>query len=372
MTTTLAGYGASTAAGAGVALLWKALQRGQSLRDGDGVCRFPKSNATTALDRLLPHLATASAEALHGNKAAQDGRRWGVVLASTKGIAEDLVWKAADVHDTDPLTPLLDAFLAQSQWAPVRRLCVSNACVSSHAALLVAQRWLELGSVDDVLLVAADEAREFVASGFRALGALSPTGARPMSNDRDGLQLGEGAAALWLTSRREGPFTVGPVGLETEGLSITRPSPDGGSLVRAAATALAGDGAVDFVVAHGTATPANDLIEARAIARALANVGAAPRTPVTGTKGCVGHTLGASGAVDLIAAAECLRHGALFAIGQTTRPDPELPVAAFYADSPDAPGIAASAPHFRRALVTGLGFGGVHAAMTIAKSPEGR
>lgn len=364
---TLVGYGAVTAAGPGAAALWEALTVGRALRDEEGVCRWADTTERTALERLVAKAAVATAEALADHRPGPR-ERWGIVLASTKGVVEDETARPDGPESRDPLAPLLDGVVERLRLRPLRRLAVSNACVSSHAALWVAERWLGAGLVDDVLVLAVDEARDFVVRGFRALGALSPTVARPMAEDRDGLQLGEAAVALWLSRERPGPFVLGPIGLETEGLSITRPSPDGESLVRAARVALADDGAVDFVVAHGTGTLANDLVEAGALARTLAAVGADRRTPVVATKGCVGHTLGASGAVDVVAAAECLRRGALFPIGTTTRPDPALPVAAFFAGSSDAAAIAARAPEFRRALVSGLGFGGVHAAVTIARA----
>lgn len=369
--TGLVAYGVSSAAGPGVSALWDALCSGRSLRGDDGVCRWPEAPKATAMERLASRLDEAAAEAL-GRSGPDTRTRWGVVLASTKGATEDWIAHPGEPPADDPIAPVLDAFLARHAFRPLRRLGVSNACVSTHAALLVAERWLARGVVDDVLVLAVDEVRDFVTSGFRALGALSPTGARPMAADRDGLQLGEAAVALWLSNHRSAPFLLGPVGIETEGLSITRPSPDGQSLVRAALVALGTDATLDFVVAHGTATPMNDLVEARALAQAFAAVGASPETPIVGTKGCVGHTLGASGGIDIIAAAECLRRRELFPIGSTTQPDPALPVRAFHAGSPDTERVRLEAAGYRRALVSGLGFGGVHAAVTLARAEEVR
>lgn len=295
-------------------------------------------------ERLLTHLESAWREADVGPAPE------GVIFASTKGEHEDFIRTAVD---RDPYSELLDAFLARVGLFPRRRLVVSNACASSHVAIVLARRWLH--RMSNVLVLAADGIGPFVETGFRSLGALSPTRVRPFSADRDGLQLGEGAAALLFSKSSFSDLAVSGAATETDGQSVTRPSTDGESLRRVSACALGGK-SPDFVLAHGTGTVFNDQAEGKVFETLC------PLAPVTATKWSIGHTMGASGALDLIAAAEAMRRGRLFNIGNTPVADPKLGASFLHASAPPCEG------DFRRALVTSLGFGGVHAAVVLERT----
>ena len=192
-------------------------------------------------------------------------------------------------------------------------------------------------------------------NGFHALKALSesPGPIRPFSAERDGLRLGEAAAAMVL-SREPGALSLEGIGLDTEGFAATRPSDAGKSLERAILEAAAGsDEAPDLILAHGTGTIANDRIEDQVLGRLYKD------SPITATKWSIGHTLGTSGMMDLIAACESLRRQESFSIATTEKIDPEFKGHYLHA--------GASAPKaLDTALVTSLGFGGVHAAARIA------
>ncbi len=186
------------------------------------------------------------------------------------------------------------------------RLSVSTACSSGASAVGVAIHWLRSGRASAVIAFGTDALCRMTVHGFGCLGAISPTGARPFAPDRDGLSLGEGAGALLLEpeglARARGATIHGYIqgfGSASDGWSMVAPHP-GGRGAREAMRRAGLDG-VDWVSAHGTATALNDAMEEQVLDDLL------PGVPVSAMKGAVGHTLGAAGAVELVAAAWALR-----------------------------------------------------------------
>lgn len=201
---------------------------------------------------------------------------------------------------------------------------VSNACASSGKAFASAKRWLESDLVDAVLVGGADSLCQITLRGFRAMGLLSAEPSRPFSSERRGIHIGEGAAFALLERAGEGPLLLG-TGESADAHHMTTPDPDGHGACKAMCDALddagmaAGD--VDYVNAHGTGTPFNDAMEARAIRSAL---GAATDAIVVSTKGYVGHTLGAAGAIEAVFVLEALRRGWTPPSAGSTPLDPEV------------------------------------------------
>lgn len=286
--------------------------------------------------------------------------RLGVILASTKGLSNDFVWKTQDPRAArDPISPLLEGFLADSGLTPERSLTVSNACSSTLAALALGQAWLDQG-LNEVLILAADAVSPFVNKGFASLKLLTDTGIRPFTAERNGFRLGDGAAALVLSSRFEpGSVALRRVGLDTEGSAVTRPSHSGDSLCAAAwRIPRLRQEPPTAVIAHGTGTRINDETEDLAFSRLFEGV----EDPwVTGTKWLVGHTLAASGAIDLIAACEALKRQELFALATSSAIDP-----AFRSKFFTGAGRKIS---LQRMLISSLGFGGMH-AMALVEIPQ--
>ncbi|MGJ8591518.1 MAG: beta-ketoacyl-[acyl-carrier-protein] synthase family protein [Aquaticitalea sp.] len=195
-------------------------------------------------------------------------------------------------------------------------IVVSNACVSGVLAISVANRYLKQGIYDHVFIVSGDLVSEFVISGFNSFQALSNLPCKPYSHHRSGINLGEVAASLLVTSDK--------VKLATESVElvsdatyndanhISGPSRTGEGLFRSISKAMQeGDlkiKDIDFISAHGTATPFNDEMEAIAFNRlGLQNV------PVNSLKGYFGHTLGASGLLETIVGMHSLHRNTLFA-----------------------------------------------------------
>ncbi len=193
---------------------------------------------------------------------------------------------------------------------------ISNACASGANAIGHAWRLLHGGRVDRVLAGGYDALCQMVFSGFDSLQALSPTACRPFDARRDGLALGEGAAILALetldSARQRGATILGELvayGTTIDPYHLTQPQPQGDGAV--AAMTLACESArlhpseVDYVNAHGTGTLLNDSAEAAAISRWAGPHAAS--LPVSSTKACIGHLLGAAGAVEAVVCLMCLR-----------------------------------------------------------------
>jgi 3-oxoacyl-[acyl-carrier-protein] synthase-1/3-oxoacyl-[acyl-carrier-protein] synthase II len=157
----------------------------------------------------------------------------------------------------------------------------------------------------------------------------APGPCRPFDRDREGLNLGEGAAVLVLESpgllerrrARARAFVLG-YGSSCDAYHPTAPSPDGAGLERALQEAMAAGGIdpsqVAFVNAHGTSTADNDRVEAQVLARKL------PGVPFLSTKGFTGHTLGAAGAMEAAFTVACLEQGRIPASAGFATQDPDL------------------------------------------------
>lgn len=186
---------------------------------------------------------------------------------------------------------------------------LSNACASSGKAFASAKRWLTAGAVDAVLVGGADSLCQTTLRGFRALGLLSDRPTRPFSRDRQGINLGEGAAFALVERSGEGPRLLG-AGESTDAHHMTSPDPEGRGAIAAMDGAIREAGLsasdVDYINAHGTGTPANDAVEASAIRTCL---GPHSNAVVVSTKGYVGHTLGTAGATEAIFVLEALQNG---------------------------------------------------------------
>jgi len=326
-TCSVVAYSVGNALGATTAEVARALEAG---RTGLAPCRLdlPFETATGALPDALPGLPRALAQwdsrvsriaalVFQGLAGPADEavRRWGadrvavVMGTSTGGILE--TERALGEHAA--LGRLPPDFDLQRQHAfhglleVVRGLAgargpawvVSTACSSSAKVLGAARRLLRSGMADAVLVGGADSLCLTTLRGFGSLQALSARPCRPFAAQRDGTSIGEGAAFVLLSRRDDGPARLLGVGESSDAHHMSHPHPEGVGAVAAMAEALSQAGlegaAVDHVNAHGTATPANDVIEARAIEQVV-GAGAA----VASTKGYTGHLLGAAGITEAV------------------------------------------------------------------------
>lgn len=193
-----------------------------------------------------------------------------------------------------------------------KAIVLSNACISGLLSVLVAQRTMLWQEWEQVLVVGADELSKFILSGFQSLQALSDTFCRPFDANRKGINLGEAAAALLLCKEKEGqPLPLDSIFVaggssSNDANHISGPSRTGDELAMAIRLAIeqakieVDD--IDCISAHGTATIYNDEMEAKA----FHTVGLSS-TPLNSLKGYFGHTLGASGLLEIIISAESMR-----------------------------------------------------------------
>ncbi|MES2855939.1 MAG: beta-ketoacyl synthase N-terminal-like domain-containing protein [Bdellovibrionota bacterium] len=356
-------FGCSTNAGRGAEALWRKLE------SGEPAVESPWKKTGSSEDLLLQELGFAFQEAtsqLSPTAVARirTGSRLGVILASTKGVIEDFVWREDIPAETweatlDPIEPLLSSALKAFELNPGEKICISNACASSLAALTLAEMWIKRGRVDDVIILSADYAGPFVRKGFQSLRVLTPDKTMPFAGNRSGFHLGDAASAIVVSKFSEGAVCeILKSAIDSEGYAVSRPSHSGDSLHRACSRV--GDlSQIDLIIAHGTATQPNDAIEDRVFGRLFGDTD--KKTPwVTNTKWCVGHTLGVSGLIDVIAAAEVLRRQKVFRIASTSEVDSNFTGKYLISNSETAIGPV------REILVTSLGFGGVHSAVHLA------
>ena len=186
----------------------------------------------------------------------------------------------------------------------------SAACASGTTAVGMAYDFIKNGLYDVALAGGADPLTEVSAFGFHALQSLSTGICRPFDCERDGINIGEGAAFFLLETeahaRERKAKIYGEVlgyGLNNDAYHITSPDPEGEGAATSMKQALAAGGIemsqVDSVNAHGTGTPVNDVMEVKA----METVFAKRKEPleVNSTKALTGHCMGASGAVELAA-----------------------------------------------------------------------
>jgi len=198
------------------------------------------------------------------------------------------------------------AHLLQTQ-APV--LAPMAACATANWSIAQACELIRSGQCDLAIAGATDAAiTPLTIAGFQKIGVLAPSGVYPMSQEREGFALGEGAAALVLESlesaKNRGSRIYGEVlgwGITNDAYHATSPNPDNAMAAIAIQDCLGrsqiSSNQVGYINVHGTATPINDAREAELIQRFFAD------SAVSATKGATGHTLGATG---MIEAAVCL------------------------------------------------------------------
>jgi 3-oxoacyl-[acyl-carrier-protein] synthase II len=261
------------------------------------------------LDRVLPTFRELRLGVVLGTSSGGLGSLTELLAVRARGESIDRE-RALSASYFGPLRAL-------DRWAlhPVRVTQVLAACASSTVAMGVGCRWLEGESCDLVIAGGYDALSLFAAAGFEALGATTASVPRPFRKDRDGLALGEGAALVALVRESSAP-ALGQVlgfGVGCDAVHVTAPDRTGAGLARAARAALLDaelePTRVDLISAHATATAFNDSAEGQAIA---AIIGAtAERVVVHPFKAIAGHTLGAAGTLETLAALSAATRGML-------------------------------------------------------------
>jgi 3-oxoacyl-[acyl-carrier-protein] synthase II len=251
-----------------------------------------------------------------------------------------------------------------------------TACATSNHSIGTAFRIIQRGDADAMITGGAESTISPLGiGGFSAMKALSAThnheparASRPFERDRDGFVVAEGAGILVLEEleharKRGAPIYAEMVGFGCNGdaYHITSPSPNGEGAARCMNLALKDAGLsydqIDYINAHGTSTPANDLAETQAMKTVLKDC--ARKVPVSSTKSMTGHMLGAAGGVEAIFSALALKHGILPPTINYDNPDPAC-------DLDYVPNVAREKP-IKVAMSNSFGFGGTNATLLFRK-----
>jgi 3-oxoacyl-[acyl-carrier-protein] synthase-1 len=288
--------------------------------------------------------------ALKQYKGTLDPHKTLLILSTTKGNIE---W----LNQTDDEQLLLHrsaAIIAGELGLTVKPVVVSHACVSGVIALQYALRHLQAGHYESAIVLGCDRFTKFVLSGFQSFQAIADGPCRPFDADRTGINLGEAAATIVLSTREvSDPLAVLLGGATSNDANhISGPSRSGEELGMAIRRSLdeAGldAGQLSMISAHGTATMYNDEMESKAFG--MLGLG---ETPVHSFKGYIGHTLGAAGVVESAMIIEALQRQQLIPSPGFEKTGTSVPLNVSTAAVPSA---------LNYVLKTASGFGGCNAA----------
>jgi 3-oxoacyl-[acyl-carrier-protein] synthase II len=261
-----------------------------------------------------------------------------------------------------PQKPVVDAQESFGISTPCQ--IIANACASGTNAIGHAFECVQSGRYERVLTGGYDALSELVFVGFDSLQAATPDKCRPFDRDRTGMVLSEGAAVLALENLERARFRNAPIlaeisgyGVSTDNYHLTQPDPCGSGPRQAMEEALRKAnlcaGAIDYINAHGTATPLNDAAEGKAIADLFDD------TPVSSTKGMMGHALGAAGAIEAIVCLLALQNQFLPPNINFRNCDPNLDLNIVANES--------RAAKVEIVLSNSFGFGGTNASLVMEK-----
>ena len=238
-------------------------------------------------ESLVLHSVKAAISTLIFNK-----ERAILILSSTKGDIE-LLEKGEDMPS------LADAAKKVSLAIGIENdpIVVCNACISGVSAIILGQRLVDCGNYTHAIVCGADVQSRFIVSGFQALKALSEEPCRPFDIERLGLNLGEAAATIVLSSEMNSPkgWKIDKGAICNDAYHISAPHPKGLGAGMALRKMKDADNPISVIGVHGTATMYNDQMESKAIEMAdLQDV------PLSALKGYFGHTMGAAGVLETI------------------------------------------------------------------------
>lgn len=406
-TVVVTGMGAVTPVGIGVAQMWDSLVNGRSgvralsrldtaglqvkiaaqVEGFDAGVYIDRRDAKR-MDRFTQYAVSAARMAMddaglsNGHEMVAP-ERVGVCFSAGLGGLETFEEQHSRLLERGPewvspyLIPMLIPNIAAGHIAIVFNAqgpstCVSTACAASAHAVADGLRLIREGAADVVIVGGAEAPITPTAvAGFAKMQALSPAqdpaaAPRPFDARRDGFVIGEGAAALVLeaeeVARARGAHiwaVFAGYGATTDAHHITAPAPGGVGAARSMAAALRNAGLspadIDYVNAHGTGTPYNDLAETLALHTVFDSVGHVPA--VSSTKSMTGHMLGAAGAMEAVVSVCALAYGVIPPTIGLEQPDPECDL--------DYVPLQARSAKLRAVLSNSFGFGGHNCSLVF-------
>ena len=413
----VSGMGMLTPLGCGVEQTWSRLVKGESgvakvdrFEVSDLACKIagmiPRgdgSNGTYNPDQWMEPKEQRKVDefivfAMCAARQALDDAGWkpktpdeqaatGVMIGSGIGGIEGIADTAVTLHEKGPrrvspffipgrIINLASGYVSIEHGLKGPNSAVVTACSTGAHAIGDASRMIALGDAD-VMLAGGSESpvNRMALAGFNALRALSTAfndepkrASRPYDKDRDGFVMGEGAGVVVLEAldhaKARGAKIYGELigyGLSGDAYHITAPAPDGDGAFRCMTMAIkrAGisPGDVDYINAHGTSTPLGDEIELGAVQRLVGN--AAGKISMSSTKSCVGHLLGAAGAIEAIFSLLAIRDGVAPPTINLDNPSVDSPI--------DLVPHEARKRDIGTALSNSFGFGGTNASLIFRR-----
>ncbi len=308
-------------------------------------------------------------DAAVGRARARYGeRRIGVFMGtSTAGILEaELAYRARDRernllpsgfdHARTSCTYSVGGFVRAALGLEGVSAVISTACSSSAKVFASARRAITSGFCDAAVVGGVDSLCLTTLHGFNSLQLVSRDLCRPADIGRNGISIGE-AAGFALLDREPGDLALIGDGESSDAYHMSTPDPQGRGAVAAMNAALKRAGLVaqdiDYVNLHGTATPANDAAEDRAVCAVLGM-----NVPVSSTKGWTGHALGAAGMLEAAIALTCVEHGFIPRSLNTRTIDPTLNANVL---------LESRAASVCRVMSNSFGFGGSNCALILGR-----
>lgn len=355
------GLGAVTSIGTNVADFWKALLEGtcgirpfslfdpsgyrtqtaaQVLEIPDGFLSVSERKRTSRADRMGLAAAREAIAQSGLDLSRENPTRIGVILGGgTSGLLDSEAYyekhlqgrKGRPSHVLNHLPDAITDRVAQRFRVEGIKSTITTACSSSANAMGFAHDAIAAGLADVVLTGGSDVLARLTYGGFNSLRSVDPEPCRPFDRERRGLSIGEAAGILvfeeWERAKRRGAPILAEFlgyGVTSDAYHMTAPDPSGVAGGRTVRSALVAAGVnaedVDYVNAHGTATPQNDSAETAALKSGLGE--RAREIPVSSIKSMIGHCLCASGAIEAVATVLTVRDGKIPPTIHYDNPDP--------------------------------------------------
>ncbi len=314
-----------------------------------------QKNELTGFSKFEQLLILSTKDALEGSNVDIRSHKTIIIISTTKGNIDQLQ------NGSIPESAYLWSSASKIQQyfsSPIKPLIISNACISGVLALNQGMRMIRHGLYDNVIVTGSDILCKFIISGFQSFKSLSLEPCKPFDINRDGLSIGEGAGTIILSKNNQSTsysnIELVNGASANDANHISGPSRTGEGLYLAIKNTLKDwDKEVDYISAHGTATPYNDDMESKAIKRNKLEL-----VPVNSFKGYIGHTLGAAGIIEAIMGLQSMQNNYLI----KTQGCNEIGVAE------NINIIVKNSDHeIKTLLKTGSGFGGSNAAALFYK-----
>jgi 3-oxoacyl-[acyl-carrier-protein] synthase-1 len=323
----------------------------------DALLNDDTKNKFTKFEKLL--IASIS-DALQNSSINAGDNKTILIISSTKGNISLLESGTPGKELNNRIALTTSAKLVADHFQFVNQpIVISNACISGVLAIITGMRMIQSGQCENAVITGADVISKFVLSGFQSFQAITDGVCKPFDAARTGINLGEGAGTVILSSQKRYSCGIKVSGgsVSNDANHISGPSRTGEPLYAAIRKTLKNadlsPSAIDLISAHGTATVYNDEMEAKAIA--LANMQSAP---VNSLKGYYGHTLGAAGVIESIVSIHSMKEDIILPTLGFQNPGVTKPInicTSLYKTS------------LKNCLKTASGFGGCNAAVIFSK-----